>query len=158
MLQLQLIDQQLYCPWYAKTNPTSPWWLQIGWCDRNQAVINPIILTRLWQGCLGVPSVHCGRFSFFSATTFLIHLSDVTRRRHGCLESFHQTLECFIQNLDLVNNREIIKALHYWPFVRVIRRSPMASLHKRPETRKAFPCHDFFMTRIVRKSPGGRGA
>ena len=48
-----------------------------------------------------------------------------------------------IRQLDcLVNNKENVKCLNYWPFVMGIHRSPMDSPHKRSVMRKAFPCYD----------------
>ena len=44
-----------------------------------------------------------------------------------------------------VHNKEFIKSLHYWPFVRGIHLWLVASPHKGPIMQKTFPCHDVFI-------------
>ena len=78
---------------------------------------------------------------------------------HGI--SNHQQLDCllteswclissaiwlWVQQLVVTNNKEDIKALHYWTFVRRIHHWwPVDSLHNGPVIQKVFRCHGIFM-------------
>ena len=50
------------------------------------------------------------------------------------------------QQLVQANNKEVMLAPHYWPFVRGIHWWPVDSPHKGPVMWKALPCHDVFMS------------
>ena len=49
-------------------------------------------------------------------------------------------------NIRQTYSKYMIKALHYWPFVREIHRSPVDSPHKWPVMLKFFLCYDVIMT------------
>ena len=55
----------------------------------------------------------------------------------------------FVQLLVQVNIKVNIKALHYWSFVKTIRRWPVDSPHKGPMMRKACPCRDVIMASLA---------
>ena len=66
--------------------------------------------------------------------------------KHRYIEKLHDVkistvASLFVQQVFQVN----IKALHYWPFVRGIHRSPLVSPHKVPVMQKSFPCYDVIM-------------
>ena len=67
------------------------------------------------------------------------HYSDITR------VSFHLkplATWLFVQKLVQANNKENMRALHYWPFVWGIHQGLVDSPHKWQVMQKAFPCHD----------------
>ena len=61
----------------------------------------------------------------------------------------HLHLNCLFQQLVQTINKENIKALHYWAFVRGIHWSPVDSPHKGPVMQKTRPCHDIIMDHRV---------
>ena len=63
------------------------------------------------------------------------HLSHVTRSLKSPVSRL------YVQQVVEANKKRNIQVLHYWPFVREIHRWPVDDPHKRPEMRKAFPCH-----------------
>ena len=73
------------------------------------------------------------------------HISDVA---WGSWHLMPMTTRLFVQQLALINNKEIILTPHYWPVVKGTTRLAVDSAHKGPVMWKIFPCHDIMIEKV----------
>ena len=129
-----------------QTNSMS-WYSMSSWLY--QEGLSPIWMTcesgLHWSTCLLLMEAADGGFSL--RETCYISTQYITICHMYTMLS--QITWLFVQQLVHAYNKENIKAIHYWPFVRGIHRSPVDSPHKGPVILKAFPCRSILMLLII---------